>query len=124
MATDLCALVVEDDDRQREGLASLVAACGFRVLACRTYDEASSCLGTEHPDVLITDLRLPHHSGLALADLAAKTYPDVRRIVLTAFDDIDFRKEAARTGTQFLLKPIKPAELEAVLAAASHKRGA
>ena len=37
------------------------------------------------------------------------------RVVLTGYDDIDLRKEAARSGTQFLLKPLKMPELEAIL---------
>jgi DNA-binding NtrC family response regulator len=108
-------LVVEDDDDQREALAALVAACGFRVVACRSYEEASAALAADHPDVLITDVRLSERNGLQLVNLAALKYPDTMRVVLTGYDDIDLRKEAARSGTQFLLKPLKMPELEAIL---------
>jgi DNA-binding NtrC family response regulator len=111
-------LVVEDDDDQREALAALVAACGFRVVACRSYDEASASLAADHPDVLITDVRLSERNGLQLVNLAALKYPDTMRVVLTGYDDIDLRKEAARSGTQFLLKPLKMPELEAILGVA------
>jgi DNA-binding NtrC family response regulator len=108
-------LVVEDDDDQREALAALVAACGFRVVACRSYEEASASLAADHPDVLITDVRLSERNGLQLVNLAALKYPDTMRVVLTGYDDVDLRKEAARSGTQFLLKPLKMPELEAIL---------
>jgi DNA-binding NtrC family response regulator len=108
-------LVVEDDDEQREALAALVAACGFRVVACRSYEEASASLAADHPDVLITDVRLSERNGLQLVNLAASKYPATMRVVLTGYDDIDLRKEAARSGTQFLLKPLKMPELEAIL---------
>jgi DNA-binding NtrC family response regulator len=108
-------LVVEDDDDQREALAALVAACGFRVVACRSYEEASASLAADHPDVLITDVRLSERNGLQLINLAALKYPETMRVVLTGYDDIDLRKEAARSGTQFLLKPLKMPELEAIL---------
>jgi DNA-binding NtrC family response regulator len=108
-------LVVEDDDDQREALAALVAACGFRVVACRSYEEASASLAADHPDVLITDVRLSERNGLQLVNLAALKYPATMRVVLTGYDDIDLRKEAARSGTQFLLKPLKMPELEAIL---------
>ena len=110
-------LVVEDDDDQREALAALVAACGFHVVACRSYEEASASLAADHPDVLITDVRLSERNGLQLVNLAALKYPDTMRVVLTGYDDIDLRKEAARSGTQFLLKPLKMPELEAILRA-------
>jgi DNA-binding NtrC family response regulator len=108
-------LVVEDDDDQREALAALVAACGFRVVACRSYEEASASLAADHPDVLITDVRLSERNGFQLINLAALKYPETMRVVLTGYDDIDLRKEAARSGTQFLLKPLKMPELEAIL---------
>lgn len=111
-------LIVEDDDDQRDALAALVASCGFRVVACRSVDEASAFLASEHPSVLITDVRLSERSGLHLVSLVARKYPDVVRILLTGYDDIELRKEAARSGTRFLLKPLKFAELEAILDAA------
>ncbi|MGH9332016.1 MAG: response regulator [Vicinamibacterales bacterium] len=111
-------LIVEDDDDQRDALAALVASCGFRVVACRSFEEASASLASQHPDVLITDVRLSERSGLQLANLVARKYPDVMRVLLTGYDDIDLRKEAARSGTRFLLKPLKFAELEAILQAA------
>jgi DNA-binding NtrC family response regulator len=111
-------LIVEDDDDQRDALAALVASCGFRVVACRSADEASAFLASEHPSVMITDVRLAGRSGLHLVSLVARKYPDVIRILLTGYDDIDLRKEAARSGTRFLLKPLKFAELEAILDAA------
>ncbi|HEY7474842.1 MAG TPA: response regulator [Vicinamibacterales bacterium] len=113
-------LIVEDDDDQREALAALVASCGFRVIACRSVDEASRSLSSDHPSVLITDVRLAGRSGLQLLALVAQDHPDVIRILLTGYDDIELRKEAARSGTRFLLKPLKFAELEAILLTAKH----
>jgi two-component system C4-dicarboxylate transport response regulator DctD len=111
-------LIVEDYDDQREALAALVASCGFRVVSCRSVDEAAAILASDHPSVLITDVRLAGRSGLQLLSLVARQYPDVIRILLTGYDDIELRKEAARSGTRFLLKPLKFAELEAILHAA------
>jgi two-component system C4-dicarboxylate transport response regulator DctD len=108
-------LIVEDYDDQREALAALVASCGFRVVSCRSVDEAAAFLASDHPSVLITDVRLAGRSGLELLSLVARQYPDVIRILLTGYDDIELRKEAARSGTRFLLKPLKFAELEAIL---------
>jgi two-component system response regulator YesN len=123
MSDLLSALLVEDDDNQRQGLATIVSSCGFRVIACRSYEEACSLLASERPDVLITDVRLGLRDGLQLADIAVQRYPDVTRIVLTAFDDIDLRRKAARSGARFLLKPLKAPELEAVLEAEKHRTG-
>jgi FixJ family two-component response regulator len=115
-------LIVEDDDDQRDALAALVASCGFRVVACRSFEEASASLASDQPAVLITDVRLSTYNGLQLTHMAATKYPDVTRVLLTGYDDIDLRKEAARSGTRFLLKPLKFPELEAILEAAKTPR--
>ena len=106
-------LVVEDDDDQREARPP-VAACGFRVVACRSCEEASASLAADHPDVLITDVRLSERNGLQLVNLAASKYPATMRVVLTGYDDIDLRKEAA-LGDAVPPKPLKMPELEAIL---------
>lgn len=111
-------LVVEDDADQREALTALVTSCGCRVVACGSFEEATASLASDHPDVLITDVRLAGHNGLQLVSLAARKYPEVTRVLLTGYDDINLRKEAARSGTRFLLKPLRFAELEAILHAA------
>jgi YesN/AraC family two-component response regulator len=111
------ALLVDDNDREREGLAAIVCTCGYRVVACSSYEEACSLLTDERPDVLITDVRLGGRNGLQLARVVGERFPEVTRIVLTAFDDIAVRREAATIGARFLLKPLKAPELEAVLAA-------
>lgn len=115
MADVLSALLVDDDDGQRAGLAAIVSNYGYRVVACSSYEEACSFLASQRPDVLITDVRLGGRSGLQLARVVGERYPEAMRIVLTAFDDIALRREAATIGARFLLKPLKVPELEAVL---------
>jgi two-component system, response regulator YesN len=119
VAEVLSALLVDKDDREREGLAAIVSTCGYRVLACSSYDEACSVLADERPNVLITDVPLGGRNGLQLARVVGERYPEIKRIVLTAFDDIATRREAASIGARCLLKPLKAPELEAVLEAAN-----
>jgi len=115
MADAPFVVVVEDDDNQRRALATALSASGYRVTACRSYEEALAALDVEAPDVLIADVSLGSHNGLQLADTVARRYPQATRIVLTAFDDIAVRREAMRNGTRVLLKPFKNAELEGLL---------
>jgi DNA-binding NtrC family response regulator len=111
------AVIADDDEAQLEGLTTMVSDMGYRVFACRSFDEAYRALIVEHPKVFITDVRLAGRNGLQLAHLAGERYPDVTRIVLTAFDDIDLRREAVRMGARFLLKPLRKMELTGLLGA-------
>ncbi len=64
------------------------------------------------PDVALMDIRLPGMSGLAVAGALHTTHPQVRVLIMSAFDDVDYIREALRVGAAgYLLKTASPAEL-------------
>jgi DNA-binding response OmpR family regulator len=68
----------------------------------------------EHPDVLLLDLMMPGVSGLEiLARMETDNLlKDVPTIVLTASRDRAVKLKALQLGaTEFLMKPVDPAEL-------------
>jgi DNA-binding NarL/FixJ family response regulator len=67
-----------------------------------------------HPDVVLMDIRMPGHDGLAATrDIAADPQlSGVKVIVLTTFTDDSYVFDAVRFGASgFLVKDIEPAEL-------------
>jgi DNA-binding NarL/FixJ family response regulator len=67
-----------------------------------------------HPDVVLMDIRMPGHDGLAATrDIVADPQlSGVRVIVLTTFTDDSYVFDAVRFGASgFLVKDIEPAEL-------------
>jgi DNA-binding NarL/FixJ family response regulator len=67
-----------------------------------------------HPDVILMDIRMPGHDGLAATrDIVADPQlSGVRVIVLTTFTDDSYVFDAVRFGASgFLVKDIEPAEL-------------
>jgi len=64
------------------------------------------------PDVLLLDIRMPRMDGLKAASLINRCVAGVKMAVLTAYDEFDYAREALRLGvSEYLLKPIPPAEL-------------
>jgi signal transduction histidine kinase/DNA-binding response OmpR family regulator/CHASE3 domain sensor protein len=74
-------LVLEDDDRQRESIAQLLASDDVQITAVRTAAEALTQLRATTFDCMVMDLNLPDVSGYELlqqmADLGDVSFPPV-----------------------------------------------
>jgi CheY-like chemotaxis protein len=105
-------LVVEDDTATRRGLAALLTGAGYEVTETGSMTEALSQLAENTPDLVITDLRLAEFNGLYLAAVNPQRIPV---IIVTGYADRGLEAEARELGADFLLKPIKPSQLLAVV---------
>jgi two-component system response regulator AtoC len=110
-------LVVEDDPVTREGLEQLLATFALEVRGVATVAEARATLSTFAPDALLTDLKLPDGDGIDLIRRMRADGFDREIVVLTGHGSVDSAVEAMKAGAfDYLLKPLRPAQLEAVLA--------
>jgi len=105
-------LVVEDDANARRGLGQLLTGAGYEVIETGSMSEALTQLQTNTPDLVITDLRLAEFNGLYLAAVNPQRIPV---IVVTGYADRGLEAEARELGADFLLKPVKPSQLLAVV---------
>jgi CheY-like chemotaxis protein len=104
------ALVVEDDEAQREFAATLLEECDMEVIPCASADAAASVLESraETPHFLFTDDILPGVlTGADLAHLVHHKYPDAR-LVVTSNDQFP---PPLPDGAKFLPKPWTPLDL-------------
>ena len=68
------------------------------------------------PDILITDIKMPFMDGLELSHLVKKILPNTKIIILSAYNEFEYAKEAITIGiSEYLLKPVTAASLTAVL---------
>ena len=116
-------LVVEDDVAIRRGLESALRDLGATPKAVGTAGEAARVLEEFDPEVLIVDLNLPDGDGLEVFRAAREAKPDRDGIVLTGQASLDSAVEALRAGvSDYLLKPLRPAQLEVVFQRLSARR--
>ncbi len=73
----------------------------------------------ENPDkcsLVITDLRMPYMNGIDFAAEARKINPDVKLLLMTAFETASYDKQIAKLKFSTILrKPIMPANLKATV---------
>lgn len=77
-----------------------------------TGEAGLGLLEQTRPDVALVDINLPGMSGLDLARAATARYPEVRLLILSAYDDYAYLTEALEIGVAgYLLKTASAREL-------------
>lgn len=115
--------IVDDDDAVRGVLEAMVKELGYQVRAFSQAEDALTAHQTEHPNVVITDVRMPGMSGMDLTRSLMETDPDVIVMVLTGFPSIPDAVEAIRAGAcDFLSKPCRIEEIRVRLERALQNR--
>ncbi len=112
--------LVDDHELVRRGLVDIVeAAPDLEVVGeggtCR---DAAVRIAATRPDAAIVDIHLPDGSGIDLCRDIRQDHPDVRVVMLTAFDDEDAVLAAVLAGASgYLLKTVRGPDLVATLRA-------
>jgi DNA-binding NtrC family response regulator len=110
-------LVVEDRDSLRRMLHAALSQEGYAVTTAadgRAGIEKATAGGFE---LVLTDLKLPHASGLEVLAASTVAHPEVPVIVLTAHGTVTAAVEAMKKGAvDFLEKPVEIDDLAALIA--------
>jgi DNA-binding NarL/FixJ family response regulator len=111
-------VLADDHDLVRSGIKALLSTVeGVQVIAeARNGTELLTLLESVKPDVVMTDISMPGMDGItAIAEIHTR-FPDVRVIVLSMYDTVDFVKRAVANGAcGYLMKDAPPFELEQAL---------
>lgn len=78
--------------------------------------EAIELVSTLHPDILITDIRMPGCDGLELIEKVKEFSPDLEIVIISGYAHFKYAQTAIKYGVgEYLLKPIDKVELNATL---------
>ena len=113
MSTSGARLLVVDDDPDMLRLLSMrLSSAGYQVTAVTSAETALTQLEIEHPQLVLSDVRLPGRDGLQLFDEIRKRHPSLPVILLTAHGTIPDAVEATARGVfTYLTKPYDGREL-------------
>jgi len=111
-------LVVDDEPSWLKVLRYFLENKGYAVKTVPSASEALAALQTYHPDIILSDVRMPDMNGFDLLDTIRKT-PEVSStpvIFFSAIDDYDARKTAKDLGAaDYIVKPFDQEEVASVL---------
>lgn len=75
-----------------------------------------------HPDIVLTDIRMPDMDGLTLLQKLQEAGSQALTIIVSGYQDFQYAQQAVRLGaSDYLLKPVNPPELQACLKKNSEK---
>ena len=113
-------LIVDDHKIVLEGLSSLIAPRENVMVVGEALNgkEALEVLGKSKVDVAIVDIEMPEMNGVELTKTILKLYPDVKILILTMYNTINFIRKIAEIGAHgYILKNKGKEELiDAILA--------
>jgi len=104
-------LLVEDNEDNRIVYATILRHHGYRVVEAFDGAEALAKVETEHPDLILLDISLPHIDGWEVSRRLRSSEPTkgIRIVALTAHAMPGDRERARSEGFDgYLAKPCEP----------------
>lgn len=108
-------VLADDHELVRSGIKALLSMVeGVEVIAeASDGSELVSLVGDLKPDLVMTDISMPGMDGITAISEIHRQHPQVKLLVLSMYDTVDFVKRAVASGAcGYLMKDAPPFELE------------
>lgn len=122
MSETLRIVVAEDEPDMREFFQRFLPRMGHEVVAvAENGRQLLELCRQHHPDLVITDIKMPEMDGIEAASLLYQETP-IPVILVSAYHDPELINRASVDHVlAYLVKPIKPADLEPAIALATKR---
>ena len=119
-------MIVDDDPDTGESMAALLDYFGYVVKRVSDLDSAVQVARAFHPQVVLLDIAMPGADGYEIAR-RLRAMPEIGKdttfIGLSGFGQPEYIRRSEAAGfARHLLKPVDPAELNAILSQAMKDR--
>ena len=111
--------VVEDELLIRQSIRNVIESMPGPYAFCGEASDGEMALSMMQemmPDILLTDIRMPFLDGFELIRYARQMMPWLKIVIISGYDDFEYAQKAISLGVdQYLLKPVRAAELTRVI---------
>jgi CheY-like chemotaxis protein len=108
-------MIVDDNPGMRRLIRSITGDLAASVVECADGSEALEAYAAHKPDWVLMDIEMPTLDGISATREITLAFPDARILIVTEYDDPDWREEARRAGAcGYVLKESLP-ELRRIL---------
>jgi two-component system, OmpR family, phosphate regulon sensor histidine kinase PhoR len=105
-------LVIDDEERVREGCRKVLARDGYEVTIAESGAVGLKMIERQHYDLILLDLMMPSLSGFDVLAHVKTLHPDTVIIVISGYATVENSIEAMKKGAfDFIPKPFSPEQL-------------
>lgn len=112
-------LIVDDEKITRDGLISSISWEDLGIHSIAQADDGIHALeiaGEFHPDIVLSDIRMPRLNGIDMAYKLQKMNPNLSLIFMSGYSDKEYLKAAIRLkAVTYVEKPIDPEEISSAI---------
>ena len=76
-------MIVDDEELIRSMIRKSLIRIGYNVLEAKNGNEAIKMVGTEHIDIIISDLVMPEKGGIELMMELKNIFPNIKKIAIS-----------------------------------------
>lgn len=108
-------IVIDDEKPTRTGTIQKLASLSDQLVCigeASNGEQGLELVKELHPDIVITDMKMPVLGGERLLPVLAEKYPDIYIIVISGYQDFEYSKQAIRANAvDYILKPFGEEEI-------------
>jgi response regulator NasT len=118
VARPLCIAVADDEPDTREFLGELLTRLGHQVALAGDGRQLVELCRAAPPDLVLTNIMMPEMGGIAAAAEVNRERPVPVVLVFGHHDPVSLARARAEHVVGYLVKPVRPADLEVAIALA------
>jgi CheY-like chemotaxis protein len=91
-------MIVDDNPGMRRLIRNITWDLAASVVECADGSEALDAYGAHKPDWVLMDIEMATLDGISATKEITLAFPDARILIVTEYDDPNWREEALRAG--------------------------